>query len=155
MRLRFLLTLLSVLFPFISFSGSLSRDNGKSVIRLIETTDVHGNFYGYDFLNNRELKGGLPRVCTYVNGLRHEYGADNVALLDAGDVLQGQPCVYYANFIDTLSTHLSSSMMNYMGYDAVAFGNHDIEAGHPVYDRWVRDSRHPMLGANIVLAKDG
>ena len=152
---RSLIALWLLLLPCLSFAKASSGKDVKTVIHLIETTDVHGNFYGYDFLNGRELEGGLPRVCTYVNDLRRKAGAEQVALLDAGDVLQGQPCVYYANFIDTLSTHLSSSMMNYMGYDAVAFGNHDIEAGHPVFDRWVRDSSHPMLGANIVLEKDG
>ena len=28
--------------------------------------------------------------------------------------------------------------MNYLKYDAASVGNHDIEAGHPVYDKVVK-----------------
>lgn len=155
MKFKCMWVAFALMFFVTSFAETANAGNGKTTVKIIETTDVHGNFYGYDFLNSKELKGGLPRVSTYVKLLRNSMGNDDVALLDAGDVLQGQPCVYYTNFIDTLSEHLSSRMMNYMGYDAVAFGNHDIEAGHHVYDRWIKDFRHPMLGANIVSEKDG
>ena len=124
-------------------------------LRLVETTDVHGNFYGYDFLSHRNMPNGLARVSTYVNNLRQTAGTDNVALFDNGDVLQGQPCVYYANFVDTLSLHLSARMMRYMGYDAGALGNHDIEAGHHVYDRWMAQGGHPVLGANVIASATG
>ena len=124
-------------------------------LRLVETTDVHGNFYGYDFLSHRNMPNGLARVSTYINNLRQTAGADNVALFDNGDVLQGQPCVYYANFVDTLAEHLSARMMRYMGYDAGALGNHDIEAGHPVYDRWMAQGGHPVLGANVIATATG
>lgn len=136
-------------------SETYAANSDKKVIRIVETTDVHGNFYSYDFLNGKPLDGGLSRVCTYINMMRDKYGENNVALLDAGDVLQGQPCVYYANFIDTTSIHLSSSMIDYMRYDAVAFGNHDIEAGHKVYDKWVKDCHCPMLGANVINTDNG
>ena len=42
-----------------------------------------------------------------------------------------------------------------MGYDAAAFGNHDIEAGHPVFNRWVADCKFPVLGANIISKATG
>jgi 2',3'-cyclic-nucleotide 2'-phosphodiesterase/3'-nucleotidase len=37
-----------------------------------------------------------------------------------------------------------------MKYDAETVGNHDIEPGHKVYDKWIREVRCPLLGANIV-----
>ena len=33
-------------------------------------------------------------------------------------------------------------------------GNHDIEPGHKVYDKWIREVRCPLLGANIVKEAD-
>ena len=45
--------------------------------------------------------------------------------------------------------------MNYMRFDAVAVGNHDIEAGHDVYDRWTRQCNFPVLGANVINTKTG
>ena len=34
-------------------------------------------------------------------------------------------------------------------------GNHDVETGHAVYDRWVKQCAFPVLGANIVDNKTG
>src|SRR3712207_9414359 len=32
----------------------------------------------------------------------------------------------------------------------IYMGNHDVETGHAVFDRWVGSCRFPILGANIV-----
>jgi 2',3'-cyclic-nucleotide 2'-phosphodiesterase/3'-nucleotidase len=45
--------------------------------------------------------------------------------------------------------------MNYMGYEAGTVGNHDIEAGHSVYDRLRKLYKFPMLAANAVDIKTG
>jgi 2',3'-cyclic-nucleotide 2'-phosphodiesterase/3'-nucleotidase len=42
-----------------------------------------------------------------------------------------------------------------MGYDAATIGNHDIEAGHPVYDRLKDEFKFPWLAANAVSKKSG
>ena len=70
-------------------------------------------------------------------------------------ILQGQPEVYYYNFIDTVSPHFVAEVMNYMGYDAGTVGNHDVEAGHAVYDRLVKEYNFPLLAANAVDIKTG
>lgn len=76
-------------------------------LSFIETTDVHGNYFPYDFLNACAGSGSMARITTYVNAQRREKGDDRVVLLDNGDILQGQPPAYYYNFIDTRSTHLA------------------------------------------------
>lgn len=120
-------------------------------LRLVETTDVHGCFFGYDFMKDQKVDNGLDRVAAYVRGQRAQRGEEHVMLVDAGDVLQGQPCVYYANFVDKeLPAHIASDVYNYMRYDVGAFGNHDIEATPPVYRRWMKDCKFPVLGANII-----
>jgi 2',3'-cyclic-nucleotide 2'-phosphodiesterase/3'-nucleotidase len=40
--------------------------------------------------------------------------------------------------------------MNWLEYDAGTAGNHDIEAGHQVYDRLSEEFNFPWLGANAV-----
>ena len=97
-------------------------------------------------------------VSHYVDSLRRAVGKDNVILLDAGDCLQGDNASYYFNYVDTVSTHLFPRLVSYMGYDAVAVGNHDIEAGHGVYDRVAAELRErniPLLGANVLKTSDG
>lgn len=124
-------------------------------IKLVETSDVHGNYYPEDFINRTPSAGSLARVYSYVDSVRRAIGKENVVLLDNGDILQGQPTVYYYNFIDTASVHIASDMMNFMGYDAGTIGNHDVETGHDVYDRWIAQKKSPTLGANVVSAETG
>jgi 2',3'-cyclic-nucleotide 2'-phosphodiesterase/3'-nucleotidase len=40
--------------------------------------------------------------------------------------------------------------MNYMQYDAGTVGNHDIEAGHDVYDKFNKEINFPWLAANAI-----
>lgn len=133
-------------------SLSMTAKTKTVQLRLIETTDVHGHFFPYDFIERKPIKGSLARVSTYVNRLRKTYGK-NVILVDNGDILQGQPTSYYFNYIQTAEPNIAASIINYMGYDAQTFGNHDVEPGHDVYDKWIREVQCPMLGANIVDTK--
>ena len=128
----------------------------KSVtISLIETTDVHGNYFPYDFKNAEPGSGSMARIATYVARQRNAKGKEAVVLLDNGDILQGQPSAYYYNYIDTRSPHVTAEVLNYMNYDAATVGNHDVETGHAVYDRWVSQCSFPMLGANVIRTADG
>lgn len=146
----------------LSFSAALDciaapqpADNDTIALRLIQTSDVHGNFYPEDFINRRPSAGSLARVHAYVESVRDSIGCDKVILLDNGDILQGQPTAYYYNFIDTVAPHIASEMTGFMGYDATTIGNHDVETGHRVYDRWISQNRFPTLGANVVDASTG
>ncbi|MBO7419459.1 MAG: 5'-nucleotidase C-terminal domain-containing protein [Bacteroidaceae bacterium] len=123
-------------------------------LKLIETSDLHGSFYPYDFINRRDVKGSLARVFTYVEEQRKQYG-DNLLLFDNGDILQGQPSVYYYNYIDQQSRHIAGEMLSFMGYDAGNMGNHDVEVSRPVFDRWAADCDFPILGANIIETDTG
>lgn len=124
------------------------------VIKIIETSDVHGCFFPYDFIQRKPLNGTLARVSTYVMQQREKYGK-NVILIDNGDILQGQPSCYYSNYIKPEMPNVAASVINYMGYDAQTFGNHDVETGHSVYDKWIKEVNCPMLGANIIETKTG
>lgn len=121
----------------------------KVNIRILETSDVHGCFFPYNFTERTPMKGSLARISSYVNTLRKEYG-DNLILLENGDILQGQPICYYYNYIATEKENVAASLINYMGYDAQSVGNHDIETGHACYDKWIGELNCPTLGANII-----
>lgn len=139
----------------LTMQPATAKQKTKTVrLRVIETSDVHGSFFPYDFINRQPKRGTLARVSSYVSKLRKEMG-ENVILVDNGDILQGQPTCYYYNFIDTQSPNVAAEVINYMKYDAQTFGNHDVEPGHKVYDKWIREVSCPMLGANIIDATTG
>lgn len=121
---------------------------------VVETTDIHGVFFPFNFIENKPMKGSVARIATFVDSLRQQHGK-NVILLDNGDILQGQPTCYYSNYIKTNEMNIAAKVINKLGYDAETVGNHDIEPGHKVYDKWRSEVRCPMLGANVVNVKTG
>ena len=133
---------------------TMAQEQQLVELKVIETSDVHGSFYPYDFIDRKDVKGSLARVHTYVEEQRKQYG-DRVLLLDNGDILQGQPSAYYYNYIDQQSRHLAAEMLSYMGFDAGNMGNHDVEVSRPVFDRWAADCDFPILGANIIETDTG
>ena len=127
-----------------------AKDSKTVKIKVVETSDVHGHFFPYDFMEKKPIRGTLTRANTYIKQQRKKYGEDHFLLIDNGDILQGQPCVYWSNYVMPENENIAASVINYMNYDAETVGNHDIEPGHKVYDKWIREVRCPLLGANIV-----
>lgn len=153
MRLSMKLILVLILCQVL-WAGTMEAQEKVVKLKIVETSDVHGNFYPYDFVRRQPSAGSLARVYTWVQQERRRFG-DNLILLDNGDILQGQPSAYYYNYIDTVSPHLTAEMLNFMAYDAGNMGNHDIETGRAVFDRWTGDCRFPVLGANILDTATG
>lgn len=123
-------------------------------LHIIETSDVHGCFFPWDFINKQPMKGTLARLSTYVSNVRGE-NPDGVILLENGDILQGQPINYFYNYINTEKTNIAAQCINYLKYDAQNWGNHDTETGHPCYDKWGKEVNAPVLGANVIDRKTG
>ncbi len=132
-------------------STTKTTQEGPIELVFIETSDVHGAIFPYNFITGKPMDSSMAQVMTFVKQKRAE-GAE-VILMDNGDSLQGQPTVYYYNFEKTKATHIWADVLNYMRYDVVTVGNHDIEAGHAVYDKLVKEFKMPYICANIVDEK--
>ena len=139
--LLFLLLFLNYVQPVL-FSQTIN-------LKIIETSDVHGAIMPYDLLNDTTTNNSLAQVYTYVESERY-IPDQELILLDNGDILQGDPLVYYYNYEDTTSIHIQAAALNFMQYDAATVGNHDIEAGHSVYDKFRKEINFPWLAANAV-----
>ena len=148
------------LFPILLFLCSaalLQARTDEHVLHVLTTGDVHGSIFSTPYEEDGTGGTSLMAVKKKVDAIRESEGRDNVLLLDAGDFLQGDNSVYYFNRVATDRPHIWSRVAAYMGYDAITAGNHDIEAGHEVYDR-VRAELEgygiPLLAANA-LKDDG
>ncbi len=123
----------------------------KTELRIIETTDVHGHIFNYDFARDTFRAGSLMQLSAYLK----QQNRKNLLLLDNGDIIQGDPVVYYANYVDTTGEHLLVKIFRDLKYDAATIGNHDIEAGPAVYNKIKKELTAPWLGANIIEKKTG
>lgn len=125
-------------------------------LHVVTTGDVHGAYFNRPYVGSK-YKTSLMSVKYYVDSLRSAVGPENVLLLDAGDCIQGDNASYYFNYVATDRPHIYPRLVSYMGYDACTVGNHDIEAGHPVYDRvyeGMKEAGIPWLAGNA-LKEDG
>ncbi len=142
-------------FLLIAFSFAINGFTQKTVtIKILETSDVHGSIFPFDYINNKPAEASLAQVLTYVKQERAKTD-QQVLLFDNGDILQGQPTVYYSNFIDSLNKNIISQVFNFMGYNAASVGNHDIETGPKVYNKVRKELNFPWLAANAVNESDG
>lgn len=157
MKIKFNLSLLLVLLALAATSCSQEKlKDGEYKFEVYATNDLHGRFFDSLYVSNNEYAvhpHSLASVATKMKEIRERSGKDNVVLLDIGDHLQGDNAAFYFNFIDTVSEHIFSRIMNYLEYDAVVVGNHDIEPGHSVYDKVEKELNMPYLGANAINTK--
>lgn len=155
MKLKQLLTIGLAASAVLSCSRTLK--DGIYELQVLSTNDVHSTWFDSTYVGGG-VKKSLYAMNHYIDSVRNVYGFDNVALIDAGDCLQGDNAAYYFNYVDTLSPHLFPRLIDYMKYDAIAVGNHDIETGHPVYDRVTKDLESygaPFLAANAIRTDNG
>ena len=136
---------------FSSLSLFSCKPKGEVNFTIVETTDIHGMIFPYNFITDKEESSSMANICSYIKKLKSD--GKTVLLLDNGDTLQGQPTVYYYNFIATNEKHIWAEVLNYMNYDVVTMGNHDIETGHNVYDRIVKEIKAQVIVANLINEK--
>ena len=101
--------------------------------------------------DNQEGKcfGGAARVHTKVNELRDQISAEggNVIVLDAGDQFQGS--LMYTTYKGAAEAEL----MNGIGFDAMAVGNHEFDDGPEKLAEFVDSVEFPVISGNLDLSQ--
>ena len=131
--------------------------DGNYQLHVLTSNDIHGTYFDSTYVDGG-TQNSMLAAYYYVDSVRTAVGSENVVLLDAGDFLQGNNAAYYYNYVETGVPHVFSRMVSYMGYDAVTWGNHDVEPGHAVYDRVSKEIEGygiPFLGGNALREDDG
>lgn len=115
---------------------------------IASTTDVHGRLRAWDYYANADERArGLARAATIVDSVRAA-NPGRVILVDAGDLLQGNPLAYVAAKVSDNRGSPIIAAMNAMRYDAAAIGNHEYNYGVPYLDSVTRQATFPFLSAN-------
>ena len=122
--------------------------SGEVKITVLETTDVHGNIFPYDYFRGQDDERGLLKIASMA--AKYRSANPNTLLFDCGDLIQGSPLTFLYNYKHTEVPNPMILALNEMGYDAFAVGNHDIEQGKQVFDRCRAESNFPWLAANCV-----
>jgi 5'-nucleotidase len=97
-----------------------------------------------------ECFGGMARVATAINGLRDELTAagENVLVLDAGDQYQG------SLFFTTYRGAAAGELMETIGFDAMALGNHEFNNGPEGILPLLDEVSFPVVAGNLDLSAE-
>ncbi len=134
-------------------AGTTRADDLEVRVQLLHTTDLHGSLAAWDDWSDRASAKGLERIATLVARARAAGGP--VLLLDAGDALHGSPLERVWREGSRSTPEPVVAAMNALGYDAMAIGNHEFDAGVAALDSAAARARFPFLGANVVNARTG
>jgi 2',3'-cyclic-nucleotide 2'-phosphodiesterase/3'-nucleotidase len=122
-------------------------------LTLLHTSDLHGSVLPWDDLRDRPADGSLAQIATLVGRIRAE-AERPVLVLDSGDTIQGTPLEQFP-LVRWAEPSPTVAVMNRIGYDAMAVGNHEFNFGLEVLRRAERQADFPFLSANIVDAATG
>jgi 5'-nucleotidase / UDP-sugar diphosphatase len=113
-------------------------------ITILHTNDLHAHVE--PFTQRGHEMGGYARQATVIE--RARASDPNPILLNAGDTFQG---TLFFNVYEGLA---DLAFMNYIGYQAMAVGNHDLDHGPAALARFAGLASFPLLAANLDASAD-
>ena len=127
-RLGFAILLVLTLNPA---SSGLVWAQEETRLVILHTNDIYGQILPRDGI------GGMVELATLVRR------ADADLILDGGDMFTG------TMLADEFQGRLVIEIMNAIGYDAAALGNHEFDYGLEALEARVREADFPILSANV------
>ena len=123
---------------------------GKEVkIVLLETSDIHGRLFSYDYAVDEQKKdNGLTRVSTILKEQRKEN--KNVIVIDNGDLLQDNS----AELFNDEAVHPLMRALNDMKYDVFVLGNHEFNFEKSFLEKNIKAFKGNVLTANVIRTAD-
>ncbi|HFI0695336.1 TPA: cell surface ecto-5'-nucleotidase Nt5e [Streptococcus suis] len=118
-----------------SIETSATTDNVEAVI--IHTNDVHGRI-----LEEKSVIGDA-KAAAVIEDERAK--VENTIVVDAGDAFQGLPISNSTKGEDR------ANIMNQVGYDAMAVGNHEFDFGMDQAIKYKETLNFPLLSANTYV----
>ena len=115
---------------------------------VVATTDIHGHATHWDYVANAPFPGGVARVATIVDSLKAAYPAQ-VVLLDAGDLIQGDPFAGYFGRVAPRDPNPVIEAMNLTGYDVATPGNHEFDWGIGPMRTIIAGAAFPYVSGNL------
>ena len=126
---------------FLLFSlSSFSLFAQPSPIVILHTNDTHSRLESYNDKYEGNDVGGVLRRNTFIQETRKQY--PNTLLVDAGDFSQG------TSYFNLFKGFPEIELMNQMGYDVVALGNHEFDNGLKALVKRLKIADFKILCAN-------
>lgn len=130
------ITVLLLLLAVLS-SLAIAQDEEPFALTVIHTNDTRAAH-----LPNSDGDGGVALLASVIKQIRRE-APNNSLLLDAGDRFTGS--LFHTQYQGQDQVQI----MNLLGYDAMALGNHEFDNGDQVLADFINAVNFPIVSANI------
>lgn len=122
----------------------------KVEIVLLESTDIHGRLFSYDYaVDEQKADNGLTRVATLIKQERAKH--ENVILIDNGDLLQDNS----AELFNHEPVHPLMRALNDLNYDIFILGNHEFNFEKAFLEKNVAAFKGDVLSSNVIVTETG
>lgn len=142
-------------FPSPSYALEIPSSGSIVELRILETTDLHASLVNYDYYQTKvDNRIGLVKTATLIHQARKE--VKNSLLFDDGDHLKGNPLGEYLARIRGIhkgKIHPVYRAFNFLGYDAIAIGNHEFNYGLEFLNAALKGAKMPAINANVISVK--
>ena len=136
--MRKLVLLLLVLFSLFSFAKKVN-------IVILETSDLHGRLFSYDYaIDQVDSSAGLTKAATIIKEERAKN--KNLILADNGDTVQDNN----AELFNSMPVHPMIQGLNELKYDFWTLGNHEFNFEKEFLLKNIKGFKGQVLSANII-----
>lgn len=126
-------------FCFLTALALFGLANADYTLTVLHTNDLHAHIEPTRI--GRTTYGGYAKQATLIKKYRAE--DPNVILLNGGDTFQGT--LFFTQYVGMADL----SLMNVMGYDGMAVGNHEFDLGPAPLAEFAKHATFPVLSANL------
>ena len=154
MKIRTLFRLFCSPVPTLLLSAAVFAGDPRT-LTILHTNDMHATFVPREAMwvktTPRPLVGGFAELYAVADSIRA--GRPDVLMMDAGDVMTGNPIT--ERLYRGASGGALFEMMNMMGYDVWCPGNHDLDISQDNLRGLVSIARFPTVSANLLDDRKG
>lgn len=149
MSSRFTSTLLASV--FLAFASSQALAEFK--LQILHINDFHSRIEPINKFDSTcaaeddtkgDCFGGVARMKSAIDERRKALSGENLLVLDAGDQFQG------SLFFTQYKSAPIAEFMNGIGFDAMAFGNHEFDDGPDELAKFIAALKFPVISANTL-----
>lgn len=113
----------------------------QGTIAIVHTNDIHCSFQKTD------TTYGYAEIAAFYSQTKQQYGEGNTLLVDAGDFVSGAAVGALSKGQDLVA------LVNAVGYDVAAVGNHEFDYTAAHLDELAADMDFPFVSCNYMSLK--
>ncbi len=138
---------IGVMIIIILLAAVILCNRSKEVrITILQTADIHGMLYPYNYEKNSAVNYGMAHIASVVKAER--VLDRELLLIDTGDIARGNSVENYRSVLP----HPTVSALNFLDYDVWTLGNHEFNFEFSLLENQINNFSGYTVSGNIYTA---